>query len=115
MLRVLGLLNAFRNPRRDLAARLVHFAAAVVCVLFITSVRDLVVPQDDAWLVAQCLPPSNEADDARLDVTVVDEYDHPISAASVRVFGRAEWDRLLRGRGECQPNRPDSLREATAR
>lgn len=102
--------------RESVSSRLVVLIAGLVCFFFTTTLRDVslfrALPPS---IPAPMLPRGGVERDAELAVTIVDEADHPIAGASVRVFvmqqgkayfagdrnadaaGRAVFPRLPRG------------------
>ena len=72
-------------------ARAVAVLAALVCFFFVVTLRDVSLFRPLPPSIPAPLLPSSVPDrDASLGVTVVDEADHPIAGASVRVFAMHE-------------------------
>ena len=71
--------------------------SALVCLLFIVALRDVSLVGTGDFVRALRFPRFAEPRDAQLDVTLLDELGHPVSAASVRVFASRGDDALFAG------------------
>jgi protocatechuate 3,4-dioxygenase beta subunit len=87
-----------RAERGPPGERLAALLGAIVCLLFVLTLRDVAVhPLVAAAFTAPALPGSVSDRDAALEVTVVDEAGHLLPGTSVRVFAMREGRAFFAG------------------